>query len=380
MPSLQTPLEKEGGPTDGDAAVENESARRGRARMKPREVASFMNEFATMISAGLPVDRALTVVAKSAASASAQQTAEQIRTRVRGGATVADALAADSATFDPIITGIIDAAERSSQLGEGLRYVAELLESEAEVRSKMATALAYPAVLLSIGFAAIISILYFVVPRFSSVIIDVGGEDALEGFAATISRVSAFAISPLGILLTLAATAGPVAWFIWARNNSRQKFDGVLNAIPFVGGMLMLGELSRVASMLRLMTANGVPMRDALERTRNAATHSYVRRVLNAVITNVENGRPMSEAFAKFDALPGEVSEMIAVGEESGRLQHMLEHLAATLRRRLATQVERAPVILQPVMLVAVGGIVVAIFATYFLPYINLLTALSHAQ
>lgn len=346
--------------------------------MKPRQIASFMNEFATMINAGLPVDRALTVAAKSASSPAVQQTAEQLVERIRGGATVADALAADSATFDPIVTGIIDAAERSSQLGEGLQYVADMLENEADVRSKMATALAYPAVLLSVGAASIILILYFVVPRFSSVITGVGGE--LEGFAATIAGVSAFATSPLGVLFTLAVVVGPAAWIVWARTHNRSKFDSALNAIPFVGGMLMLGELARVASMLRLMTANGIPMRDALERTRDAATHSYVRSVLDAVITNVENGRPMSDAFAKFDALPGEVAEMIAVGEESGRVQHMLEHLASTLRRRLATQVERAPVILQPVMLVAVGGIVVAIFATYFLPYVNLLTALSHAQ
>jgi type II secretory pathway component PulF len=253
-----------------------------------------------------------------------------------------------------------------------------MLDNEAEVRSKMTTALAYPTVLLTIAVATVMLIFYYVVPQFTKVISDVGGE--IEGFAGTVSKISEFATSPLGLILTFVFIAGPIAWIRWARDNKRESFDGAIAKIPFVGRLMMLGELARVATMLRMMTANGIPMRDALERTRDAVTHSYVRKVLRAVIDNVENGRSMAEAFQRFDDLPGEVSEMIAVGEESGRVQSMLEHLASTLSRRLSTAVERAPVVLQPVMLLAVGGLVVGIFATYFLPYINLLTALSHAQ
>jgi len=243
--------------------------------------------------------------------------------------------------------------------------------------------LAYPAALLGISALAFLSLLYFVIPQFLEIIGTLGeemGGAQVSGMTQVVGGIAAFASSVPGIILSVVVVVGPVVGLRAMRRTNRKAYDSLMSSIPFIGRLMLLGELSRVASMLRLMLLNGMTLREALGQCREAIANVYVRNALDAAIDSVENGRPMGPAFAKYDALPYEVSEMIGVGEEAGRLPDMLGHMERILRRRLNSSIDRAPVILQPVMLLVVGAMVVGLFVMFFFPYLDLLTNLSIAD
>lgn len=341
-------------------------------------IAAFTREFATLVAAGFTVVRALDVIAHNTRKPHLADTIRQIRDHIDAGGAVHRALAQHPWYFDDIVVAIVRVAEESSSLSEGLEYVADMLEEENEVRAKTANALAYPLVLLSIGFIVIFVLMFFVVPRFSAVVEAAGGE--LHGLARFIGATAAFVSSPIGVLVMLALIAAPIVAVVAFRRARRRQFDTFLGAIPFFGRMLMLGELTRVATMLRLMTVSGLPIRNAIRLAEGAVGNTYVRNAIAAMADSAEAGKSLAEPLQQYRSLPYVFPEMIAVGEESGRLADMLGHLADVMRRKLSDAVERAPVVLQPILLILIGGMVVATFVSYFLPYFDLLTALSNVQ
>jgi type II secretory pathway component PulF len=233
----------------------------------------------------------------------------------------------------------------------------------------------YPFVLLGLAVTVILIMLFVVVPRFIGVIESAGGE--LQGTAKLVGNLSSFVTSPVGFFVSILISASPFAAVYLYRRAQRERFDTMMGMIPVLGRLFMLAELTRVATMLRLMTINGVPIRNALLLARGAVSNMYVKQAVGAMAESAEQGKSLAEPLANFGSLPYIFPEMIAVGEESGRLPDMLGHLAGNMRQKLSDAVDRAPAILQPLLLIFIGGLVVLTFMTYFFPYFDLLTALA---
>lgn len=376
---LKVQLESAGGEVEEDVAPPGAARRPTPFQRAYRgRIAGFMREFATLVTAGFPVVRALDVIGHNISKPHLADTVRQIRDRIDAGGSVHRAIAEHPWYFDTVVVNIVRVAEESSELGEGLEYVAQMLEEENEIRSKTGNALAYPLVLLSLAFGVVFLMLFFVVPRFAIVIEQAGGE--LTGVAGMLGDLSRFITSPIGILLMIILISGPILGIAAFRRARREQFDTMMGAVPFLGRMMMLGELTRVATMLRLMTMSGVPIRNAILLAQGAVTNMYVRNALAAMAESAESGKSLAEPLQRFGALPYTFAEMIAVGEEAGRLSEMLGHLADVMRNKLAEAVERAPVVLQPLLLIIIGAMVVAIFVSYFFPYFELLTAMSQVQ
>lgn len=341
-------------------------------------IAGFVREFGTLVNAGFPVVRALQVIAHNTRKRHLVATIEAIAVKIDSGTPVHRAFDEHPWYFDSVVTNIIRVAEESGRLGEGLEYVADMLDEENQIRAKTANALAYPFVLLALAVSVVFIMLFLVVPRFVSVIETAGGE--LQGGAAIVGNISKFMTSPIGFLITIVLCAAPFVGIYMFRRAQRERFDTLMGMVPVLGRLFMLAELTRVATMLRLMTINGVPIRNALLLARGAVSNMYVKQAVGAMADSAEQGKSLAEPLGKFGSLPYMFPEMIAVGEESGRLPDMLGHLAANMRQTLSDAVERAPAILQPLLLIFIGGLVVLTFMTYFFPYFDLLTHLANHE
>ncbi|MFT6395541.1 MAG: type IV pilus assembly protein PilC [Bradymonadia bacterium] len=341
-------------------------------------IASFIREFGTLVNAGFPVIRALEVIGHNTQNRHLVSTITAISERIDSGNAVYRAFELHPWYFDTVVTNIIRVSEESGRLGEGLEYVADMLDEENVIRAKMANALSYPFVLLSLAVGVVFIMLFVVVPRFTAVIELAGGQ--LEGTSKTVSDLSTFVTSPVGFVVAVLMCVLPFVGLFLFRKTRRERFDTLMGSLPLLGRLFLLAELTRVATMLRLMTINGVPIRNALLLARGAVSNTYVKQAVGAMAESAEQGKSLAEPLQQFGALPYIFPEMIAVGEESGRLPDMLGHLAANMRRRLSDAVERAPAILQPLLLIFIGGLVVLIFVTYLFQYFDLLTAVSGYQ
>ena len=344
-------------------------------RASRARIAGFIREFGTLVNAGFPVVRALQVIAHNTQKRHLVATIEAIVDRIDSGTPVYRAFDEHPWYFDTVVTNIIRVAEESGRLGEGLEYVADMLDEENQIRAKTANAMTYPFVLLALAVSVVFIMLFVVVPSLMRVIESAGGE--VHGTAAYIANLSTFVTSPFGFVLTIGLCVAPFLGTYFYRRAQREKFDTLMGMVPILGRLFMLAELTRVATMLRLMTINGVPIRNALLLARGAVSNMYVKQAIGAMAESAEQGKSLAEPLANFGSLPYIFPEMIAVGEESGRLPDMLGHLAGNMRRKLSDAVERAPAILQPLLLIFIGGLVVLTFMTYFFPYFDLLSALA---
>lgn len=347
-------------------------------RANRARVAGFIRELGTLVNAGFPVVRALQVIAHNTQNRHLVSTISAISDRIDSGNAVYRAFEQHPWYFDTVVTNIIRVSEESGRLGEGLEYVADMLDEENVIRAKMANALSYPLVLLSLAVGVVFIMLFVVVPRFASVIETAGGQ--LSGSSRTVADLSAFVTSPVGFVVAIIICIAPFVGLILFRKTRRERFDTLMGSLPIVGRLFLLAELTRVATMLRLMTVNGVPIRNALILARGAVSNTYVKQAVGAMAESAEQGKSLAEPLQQFGALPYIFPEMVAVGEESGRLPDMLGHLAANMRRSLSDAVERLPAFLQPLLLIFIGALVVAIFVMYLFQYFDLLTAVSRHQ
>ncbi len=380
MDDIKSQLEEQISSETG--AAETVEVARGRpsliGRVPRARIGAFVREFGTLVSAGFPVVRALDVLTHNTRNARMAATLRAIRESIDSGVAVYRALGDHPWYFDAVVVNIIRSAEEAGKLGEGLEYVADMLEEETAIRSRLGNALAYPFVLMSLSFFVVLLMLFFVVPQFTSVIEQSGGE--LDGMAATVGKLSAFITHPAGFVLMVILIAGPFIGLLTFRQMQRLRFDTFLGSLPIVGRLMMLAELTRLSNMIKLMTQNGVPIRSALSLAQGAVNNTYVRNAVAAMGASAEQGKSLAEPLENYSALPYFFPEMIAVGEESGKLTEMLDHLSRVMTRKFEDSVERLPVVLQPLLLIFIGGVVVAIFMMYFFPYFDLLTSLSQSQ
>lgn len=347
-------------------------------RMNLTVTSHFLRELSSLVAAGFGLPRALDTIARNTGSARMRTMVQALHGAVESGIPLHRAMADHPRFFDTVAVNVVRASEESARMAEGLEYIAMMLEREETTRSRFINALAYPIVLLGMGFLIFGIVLFFVVPAFTDVIERAGGE--LTGSAASIGAMSSFLRSPAGQLLFWVLMIAPFAGFLSLRVAARRVFDTIVMYIPFFGRLMLKAESSRVAGMLHMMTASGVSLADALHLASATSGNTYVNDAVEDMAKNATEGRSLSSALQKYPRLPYVFPEMIAVGEESGRLGPMLEHVHRTTDREVEDAVQRLPALLQPLLLFAIGVGIIAMFMMYFVPYFDLLMGLSRVQ
>jgi general secretion pathway protein F len=339
-------------------------------RVPGRDVLAFTQQLATLVEAGLPLERALVILGDVAASRRLRQIVQDVTQSVRAGSTLADALARHQPRpFSRLYVNTVRAGERGGVLELALRRLADHLDAARELREAIVSALIYPALLVVVGTGAVIFLLTFVLPRFAVILADLG--QALPLPTRLVLGVSE-ALLAYWWAIAAAVLAVAVAWQAVARSDTgRLRLDAGLLGLPVAGEVLRKVEVGRAIRTLGTLLSSGVPLLGALDVAREGAVNRVVANALAAVHGGVKRGEGLARPMAETGAFPSLVVHMVRVGEETGRLDDMLGRVAGTYEREVRVAVRRLVATLEPAIIVVLGIVVLAIVLAILLAILS---------
>jgi len=364
MPMLVAPATRAGGDAAPSRGAREPRRRWFEAKRITREqLLAFTRELATLLRAGLPLDRALETLIGLAATPFAATFLQGIRDEVRGGKAMSQALDARREVFSRFYVNIVRAGEAGGALGEVLQRLADTMERNKELRESVKSALIYPSLLVLVAVVSVAILLVFVVPQFESTFAQAG--KALPIPTLVVVMIGKFmrgywwAVLGLGFLFAM-----------WYRRRGqlpsvRRHRDGKRLRMPLLGDLLAKVETARFARTLATLLANGVTLLSALAIVKETMTNTVMADALDGVIANLREGKGFGRPLAETGLYPRLATQMILVGEESGRLEEMLARVADVYDREVQAAIKRFLAVLEPALIlslaVLIGGIVFSI-------------------
>jgi general secretion pathway protein F len=326
-------------------------------RVKPRDLVAFTQQLASLVEAGLPLDRALTIQGELAQTPRLRAITGDVLERVRGGASLADALAAHQPRpFSRLYVNMVRAGEKGGVLEATLRRLAELLEDAQEFRDALASALIYPALLSAVGAAAVIFLMTFVIPRFADIFRDLGGAiplptQILLAMSGWLQRFWWF-LGLGGIAVVVAARA------ILASASGRLHFDRLLLELPVVRDVVLKTEVARFARIQGTLLRSGVPLIAALAVVREMMGNQLLARAVESLADGVRRGAGLSRPMSEAGLFPPLAVHMVRVGEETGRLEEMLLKVGAVFEADTRKALKRVIALAEPCIILTMGLLV----------------------
>ena len=324
---------------------------------------SITRELATLLRAGLPLDRALEVLIGLAPTPPVASLLQTIRDDVRGGKALSQALDAHRAVFTRFYVNIVRAGEAGGALGTVLTRLAETMERTKDLRDSVQSALIYPTILIGVAVTSVMVLLVFVVPQFQQTFSQAGKALPLPTQIVILFGTALRKYWWLAILIVVG-----LVWLVRRRLKKpevRFRWDGRLLRLPLLGDLLAKVEVARFSRTLATLLANGVTLLSGLAIVRETMTNSVLARALDGVITRLREGKGFGRPLVETGLYPKLATQMILVGEESGRLEEMLNRVADVYDREVQISIKRFLAILEPAMIlglaVLIGGIVFSI-------------------
>jgi len=344
-------------------------------RVKPQDLTIMSRQLATMVSSGMTILRSLYVLEAQTDSKPLKETLVQIRKDVEAGLPLSDAFERHPKVFSPLFVAMTRAGETGGVLEESLMRVADQLEKEDALRRQVKAAMVYPGVVMTFALAVLVGLVTFIVPVFVGVFKQFGGD------LPTITKVTvALSNSMKGywwawILLTVATVWLFRRWKSTYRG--RGQWDALRLRIPMkIGDIVQKIALARWSRTLSALVSAGVPLLAALDITAKTAGNRVVENAMADVIESVKRGGTIADPLKESSVFPGMVSHMVGVGEETGALDTMLTKIADFYEDQVAAAVKSLTSILEPVMLVVVGGIVGFIVISMYMPLFKVYDAI----
>jgi type IV pilus assembly protein PilC len=336
--------------------------------VKPGDLAVAIRQLATMVGAGVPLLRVVSILSDQSTSPKIGAAFEGVRDLIEGGESLSEATARHPEVFDPLMVSVIRAGEVSGALDRVLGEMAIALERTASVRRKVRSVLAYPVAVLILVFVVLAAMTLFVIPVFEGIYDDLGSELPLP--TRIVVGVSSFVTGNL-VLVGLGGTAGFITFNRWRRSAAGRRFISSLALrIPVLGPLIRRSALARMTRILSVLLGAGVPMMDGLEITAAAVGNQRFAAALRSAKELVRGGQPLGAALASTDALPPMVIQMVEAGEHSGRLEEMLDALALHYEEEVDAAAASFSSVVEPALMallgVTVGGIVISLYLPLF--------------
>ncbi len=347
----------------------------GQARIKTGDFLLFNQQLAALLRAGIPILQSITMLGRRAPNAKLRVLLTDIEERIRGGSALSEAFAAQGDAFPRIYTASMLAGERSGALDEVLRRYVEYVRRGVEMRRKVRGALAYPMLLLAASFAMVIFLTLFVVPRMSTLFAGFGRE--LPMITVIVVSGSTFVATNLYWIVPLLLIAGG-GFYYWSRTPDGQiKIDQTLLKLPIAGKLLQQLAVTQATRSMATMLAGGITLVESWEIAAESITNRALRARSSAVLPMIREGRTFTDAVESAGWLPELARDMIGVGERSGSLREMLEEVASFYDAEAEVRLEQLTTVLEPVILLVMGGIVVTILLSIYLPIIQTISTAS---
>jgi type IV pilus assembly protein PilC len=336
------------------------------ARVKLKELAIFSRQFATMINSGLPLLRTLGILEEQSESTVLKKVVSEMRIDVEKGSSLSTAMTKHPRAFSRLYISMIKAGETSGNLDQVMLRLADTIENEVSLRHKIKSAMTYPVVVFALVVLILTAMLVFVVPTFKDLYQQLGG--TLPGPTRLL-----IAMSDIVRKFFLFVAAGIVVLiFLFKRwkktENGQHVVDRVKLKIPIFGGLFHKTAMSRFSRTLSVLSRSGVPILQSLDIVAETVQNSVVARAVKDVQSSVKEGQSIAGPLERHKVFPPMVVQMIAVGEETGALDTMLEKIADFYDEEVTATVEALTSLIEPAMIAVVGGTVGAIVISLYLP------------
>ncbi len=336
------------------------------SRVKKEEIFAFTRQLATLLEAGIPLVTALEALQQQNTAAGLRTVLVDLKEVVREGGSFSSALARHSSLFSPVYINMVRAAEASGTLGLVLERLADLGEQQLLLAGRVKAALVYPLFMTVIGTLILFALLVFVVPGITEMFVEM--QAALPRPTVILMAVSD-ALRRIWWLLAIIPVAGLLAGRILLRRPAgRRKLDTLLLRLPLFGAIVRRLVLARFARTAGGLLQSGVSLPHSLRIVRNVVNNAPVAAAIDHAIEEVERGRGLAAALADSPWFPAMVIQMLAAGEKSGGLDTMLLKVAKTCEQESETRITALTALLEPVMILVMGGVVGFIVLAILLP------------
>ncbi|MCA9580234.1 MAG: type II secretion system inner membrane protein GspF [Myxococcales bacterium] len=334
------------------------------------DVAVVTRQLATLLKSGIPLVECLTALIDQLDQPELKSAFTQTRDRVNEGSSLADALGAHPKLFSHLYVNMVAAGEASGTLETVLARLAEFLEAQAKLKSKVTGAVAYPAFMAIMGVAIIFVMMTVVVPKVTAIFEDFN--QSLPWYTRLLMSVSNLFTNYWYLLLLL--IVGAVYFFRrWkGTTEGQEKWDRFALDAPLFGKLLMMIAVTRFARTLSTLLASGVPVLSAMEITRNVLGNTELMRVVDEARNSVREGESIAEPLRRSGRFPPIVTHMIAIGERSGQLEEMLENIASAYDTQVESRITIMTSLLEPIMIVVMGGISGGIAFAILMPLLQI--------
>lgn len=340
------------------------------AGLTRKEVGVITRELATLLEAGLTLDRSLQILIDLSSEPRVARVLAALQERVRGGATFSTALEEQGAQFPRLYVNMVRAGEASGALDAVLARLADYLERSAELRETVTSALVYPAILLFVAGLSVILLLVFVVPQFTVLFQDMNAALPLPT-QVVIAVGDLFRNYWWAMLAVLAlAAVGVERWL--ERPGVRDRLDVRLLALPLFGDLIWKMETARFCHTLSTLLKNGLPLLSALNLAREVVGNRKLSGLLVEAAEELKRGHGMAGPFTQREILPQMALQMIRVGEESGSLDAMLGKVAEVYDKETQSSVRRMLTLLEPILIIGLGALVAGIIISIIVPILGL--------
>jgi general secretion pathway protein F len=333
-------------------------------------LAVWTRQLAGLVSSGLPLERALSALSEEAEKEDQRRLVASLRAEVNAGAAFATALGQHPREFSPIYTGVIAAGEQSGQLGTVLESLADDLETREALKNKLIGASLYPAIVTIVAIVIVVFLVSYVVPQVAGVF--AGSKRALPFLTVMMLAISDFVRSYGWLMLGLLVMAG-VAVVMARRNDAmRLRMDAAWLRLPLVGRLARGYNAARFAATLAMLASAGVPILRALQTAAETLSNRAMRADALDALVLVREGAPLASALASKKRFPPLVAMFARLGEQTGKLPVMLQRAANQLGAEVQRRAMHLATILEPLLIVAMGVVVMLIVLAVLMPIIQL--------
>jgi len=365
----------------------------GGGKVKQRDLVIFTRELSTMISAGVPLPRALETLAGQVENKYFKEVISGINHDVESGSPLADGMAKYPRTFSDVYTNMVKAGEAGGILDEILKRLATQVEKDASIHKKIKSAMAYPIVILSITVIAFFGIMLFILPKIGKIFKDLGGPNAqLPVYTRALLGISNFLVGhtimhsipllnkipiikllPNMLFIIGLVLIGVIYLRRYIRTQKgRYKWHLLLLKTPIIGNIIAKVAIARFARTFSSLMGSGVSVLDALEVTGKAVGNSVIQRELQQISEAVKNGQPLGKELLGAKFFPPIVGQMMAVGEETGKIDQVLVKVADFYEEEVDAVIDGMASIIEPIMIIVLGSFVGLIAASVMGPIASL--------
>jgi type IV pilus assembly protein PilC len=335
-----------------------------------KDLQVFTRQFAVLVGAGVPIVQSLEAMALGARSTGMTNVLRHVCSEVERGRRLGEALSTEPSVFDRLYINLVRAGEEGGVLEQVLNRLAEYIDTSVKIRGKVKSAMFYPAAIVVVAIIVIIFIMVFVVPKMAAMFKQSG--QALPTLTQWVINASDF-VQHYWYIIIASLVAIPIALkMYYETEEGRKVVDAIVIDVPVLGDLVKKAAIARFSRTLSTLLTSGVRIIDAIEISASTTGNWMIEKALNQAKEEVARGRALAEPLTKIPYFPNMVTQMIMIGEQTGNMDQMLSKVADFYEDEVENATEAMTSLMEPLLMVVLGGIIAVIVVAMYLPIFNL--------